>query len=414
MHRRVVVCGGGAMGTSSAYWLKLKDPGMSVTVLEQDPSYSKASTPLAVGGVRFQFSNRENIEMCKFSSNFFQNVNQHLRVDEDIDLNYHQKGYSFLLSSETVYGSESVLQTNVSLQRECGCPVSIAKLDEMMAMYPFLNPEGLHGCTYAELEAGEGWLDPALMLQAFKRKAQSIGVKYAKACATNFDVHNDKVTAVYTKDGVKHECDDVVMATGRHSHMMASILGVGDDIQVVPRKRYVHLVSCPNFVVKRSLAQLKSATAPHRPFPLLIDPTGYFVRPEGQQFVVGSSPHGEDADPDVDFDDFTIGEEANNDWYDHIWPNLATRIPAFEEARLTSTYVGHYDFNKKDQNAIIGKVPGAHSNVVWITGFSGHGMQQCPAAGRAVSELVLTDQFQTINLTRMHPKRDDLLEKNIV
>jgi len=39
------------------------------------------------------------------------------------------------------------------------------------------------------------------------------------------------------------------------------------------------------------------------------------------------------------------------------------------------------------------------------TGFSGHGLQHAPAAGRALSELILFRRFETIDLERFHCKR---------
>ena len=54
--------------------------------------------------------------------------------------------------------------------------------------------------------------------------------------------------------------------------------------------------------------------------------------------------------------------------------------------------------NTIDQNAIIGPHP-EMENVLLANGFSGHGLQQSPAAGRAVAELLSCDgQFETLDL----------------
>ena len=44
-------------------------------------------------------------------------------------------------------------------------------------------------------------------------------------------------------------------------------------------------------------------------------------------------------------------------------------------------------------------------NLFIATGFSGHGIMHAPATGLAISELILTNRFQTIDLTRFGPSR---------
>jgi L-2-hydroxyglutarate oxidase LhgO len=48
----VVIVGGGAMGSSTAYHLLRADPVLSVAVVERDSSYGQASTVLSDGNVR--------------------------------------------------------------------------------------------------------------------------------------------------------------------------------------------------------------------------------------------------------------------------------------------------------------------------------------------------------------------------
>lgn len=67
---------------------------------------------------------------------------------------------------------------------------------------------------------------------------------------------------------------------------------------------------------------------------------------------------------------------------------------------------------------MLGCHPDIH-NLIFINGFSGHGIQQCPAAGNAVSELILNDgKFSEIDLSRFGYKRvvenEPLFEINVV
>ncbi|CAB3995927.1 FAD-dependent oxidoreductase domain-containing 1, partial [Paramuricea clavata] len=110
--------------------------------------------------------------------------------------------------------------------------------------------------------------------------------------------------------------------------------------------------------------------------------------------------------------------EVDYDYFDtNIWPKLAYRIPAFERLKVTSAWAGFYDYNILDQNGIISSHPEIE-NFYLCNGFSGHGLQQSPAVGRAISELVIDGGFQTIDLSRFSFERfkDNklIIENNII
>ena len=67
----VVVVGGGVMGSSIAFHLVQRDPGLDVLVVERDPSYTQASSTLSVGNARVQFSLRENIQISLHAMKVF-------------------------------------------------------------------------------------------------------------------------------------------------------------------------------------------------------------------------------------------------------------------------------------------------------------------------------------------------------
>ena len=90
-------------------------------------------------------------------------------------------------------------------------------------------------------------------------------------------------------------------------------------------------------------------------------------------------------------------------------------MPAFEAIKVTGAWCCHYDFNTLDENAIIGTAPGL-DNFFILAGFSGHGLQQSPAMGRATSELVIHGEFRSLDLRRFGYERiltgEPLIEAN--
>jgi FAD-dependent oxidoreductase domain-containing protein 1 len=126
--------------------------------------------------------------------------------------------------------------------------------------------------------------------------------------------------------------------------------------------------------------------------PLLVDPSGVYVRPEGAMYITGGA-EAEDAETaanPTDFEpDWTLFEQV-------IWPTLAARIPAFEAIKPGRAWAGHYDYNTLDQNAVVGPHPEVE-NFIFANGFSGHGLQQAPAVGKALAELVVHGEYRSID-----------------
>jgi glycine/D-amino acid oxidase-like deaminating enzyme len=100
-----------------------------------------------------------------------------------------------------------------------------------------------------------------------------------------------------------------------------------------------------------------------------------------------------------------------------IWPALAERVPAFEAVRLLDTWAGHYEVNTLDHNAVIGPHPDL-PGFLFANGFSGHGLQQAPAVGRGLAELIATGRYQTLDLSPLGYERiarnEPIRELNVV
>jgi sarcosine oxidase len=387
----VIIAGGAAVGSATAYFLAgpLGFPADRVAVVERDPTYGEAATARSLGGIRQQFSTRENMAMSRFGMEFVKSIGQHLTVDGDVpDVGLKEQGYLFLATPEGL----PILKQNHATQRSMSADVELMDAPKLAERFPWLNTEGLAAGSFGR--SGEGWVDPYALLQAFRRKARNLGVAYLDDEIVAVDKQGGKVAGVTLKRQGRIACGTLVNAAGTRAHLLAAMAGV--NIPVRPRKRFVYVFDCRN---------------PPPRAPLTIDPTGVYFRPEGANFVCGVSPP-EDQDPDcLDFElDYALWEET-------VWPTLAHRVPAFEAIKLVRAWAGQYDYNTLDQNVILGPHPDC-SNLLLANGFSGHGLQQSPAAGRALAELIVYGAYHSIDLSRFSYDRvlrnDPIVELNVV
>ncbi|MCB1376264.1 MAG: FAD-binding oxidoreductase, partial [Rhodobacteraceae bacterium] len=146
--------------------------------------------------------------------------------------------------------------------------------------------------------------------------------------------------------------------------------------------------------------------------PLLIDPSGIWLRPEGRGFITGFAP------PEAqDCDDLPLDQPELAAFEDFVWPTLAARIPAFEALRLERAWAGYYEMNTFDHNAIVGPHP-ACDKLLFANGFSGHGLQQSPAVGRGLAEWIVHGGYRTLDLSPLGWARvlagQPLVERNVI
>ncbi|MDX1432688.1 MAG: FAD-binding oxidoreductase [Gammaproteobacteria bacterium] len=369
----VLIVGGGVIGSAVAYFLAASaEFGGRVVVIEAEPGYRECSTARSVGGIRQQFSTPENIEMSRFGAAFVKGAAQALGIDGEAPaLAFTEAGYLFLASGEAGLG---VMQANHATQRAHGASVALLAPADLAARFPWLATADLAAGSLGL--ADEGWLDPYALLQGFRRKARSLGAQYLHDRVVDLATDGRRVTGARLERSGAIAAGVVVNAAGTRAREVAAMAGV--ELPVFPRKRQVFVFAC-----REQLADC----------PLVIDPSGMYFRPESGNYICGISPEA-GADPDCrDFDiDYEIFE-------DRLWPLLAARVPAFEAIKLVNAWAGHYAYNTLDQNAILGPHPEVEG-LLFANGFSGHGLQQSPAVGRALAELVVHGEYRTLDLTR--------------
>ena len=363
----VVIIGGAVMGSFSAWFLRHQGFTGPVTVIERDASYEFSSTARSAASIRCQFGTPVNIALSLYGVDFFRAIKMHFGAAADIG--YREAGYLILGGPEAVQDR----LRGVTMQQAAGADIVALMPDEVRAQFPYLNTTDIGIGTFGR--TGEGWFDAWSLLTLVRRAARDRGVTYLDAEVSRLIADDTRVTSVQLASGETLLADTVVMAAGAASGRLCATAGV--DLSVSPRKRTVFNFRAP-------------LVAPN--FPMLFDSSGIWIRPEGQGFIGGIQPPA-DKDPDAT-GDFEPDHSLLEDPY---WPLLAHRIPAMEQLRLERSWAGHYEVNALDHNGIVGP----HDrliNLIFATGFSGHGVMHSPAAGRAVAEWITRGAYATINM----------------
>ncbi|MEQ9329745.1 FAD-dependent oxidoreductase [Thalassobaculum sp.] len=366
----VCIVGGGIMGLSTAVFLKRLEPGLSVCVVEPDPTYAFASTTLAAGGARRLFSRPENIEMSNYSIDFLKRFSAEMAVDGDApDIGWREEGYLFLVPPAAV----AMLQANVRLQESLGVEVVLMDAAELKRRYPSMTVDDVGA---AELSPRDGWCDPSSVLQGFRRMARALGVTFVQDRVTGLDETGGRVRRAVLEAGEPLVADRFVIAAGAWSAPVAASIGM--TLPISPMRRFEHFFD---------------TRMPIEPLPFVKDLARLAFRPEGTGYtgtVVNSDePRGVNFDPDP-----THFEAM-------VWPALAHRFPAFEATRCIRSWAGLYEVCELDGSPVIGNWRDRHPNVHVIAGFSGHGLMHAPAAGRGIAELIVHGEFRSIDLGRL-------------
>jgi FAD-dependent oxidoreductase domain-containing protein 1 len=356
----IVIIGGGAMGSSIAYHL-VSDANCTgkVIVVERDPTYARASSALSASSIRQQFSTPLNIHLSRYGIGFLRQASERLGVD----LGLKEPGYLFLASD----AGAAVLRANHAIQKGEGCAVELLEPAALRRRFPWMSSDGVALASHGT--ANEGWFDGPALMQAFRRQARERGAVYIAD-----EVVGLAPNAVTLRAGGRLEAGTIVVAAGPWSGDVAALAGIA--LPVEPRRRSVFV-----FDVRE----------PPGPMPLVIDPTGTWFRPEGRFYIGGATPADGNDPPGAPL------EVQQQEWDDMVWPVLAARVPAFEAAKVVNAWAGYYEYNTFDQNGIVGRHPRIES-LIFATGFSGHGIQQSPAVGRAVAELIVHGSYRTIDL----------------
>jgi FAD-dependent oxidoreductase domain-containing protein 1 len=370
----VVIVGGGIMGSSTAYSLMSADNKLKVAVVEMDPVYTRASTTLSMANVRIQFSLKQNIQISQYAFEVLERFEDTMAVGEDkLNIAYRREGNLFLIDEN----GRSVAKETLALQKSLDCRVDWWSPEKIKQHYPLYDMSGLVGGTFG---SQDGHFDAYAVLMGYKAKARALGAEYIKGEVVGLMSAGGRITGVKLTSGESLTSKFVINCAGAWAAKVAQMAGV--NLPVEP--------------VKRQVFALDPAVKPEGPLPLTILPSGLYFRTEtGDQILLGKSM---DEDP--------IGFDFNWDdkrFLEVLWPELAEFVPAFDTLKLVRGWAGLYAVNTLDGNAILGEWPDLKGFFL-ANGFSGHGLQQAPAVGRYLAELII-GLTPTLDLSIFRPER---------
>lgn len=371
----VIIVGGGVMGCATACYLLKYDPRLNVAILEMDPTYEKASTPLSDGNARIQFNIRENIQISQYGFEILKHFAEEMEVEGvRPDPAFRQQGNLFVLDE----ASREEAHEGWLLQTSLDGIVYWLTPEDVRREYPLYN---LKDCVAGTLGVQDGTMSPLAVLLGYKKKAISLGAKFIQAEVTEILKDRNQVIGVRLASGKVLNSNVVMNAAGAWAPKIAKTVDV--ELPIAPTKRQVTVI--------------ETNARPENVLPLLFLPSGMYIVHEGSGvFTVGKSFPTDY----VGYDDFTWERKT---FEEAIWPELVEYIPEFDRLKIMRGWAGLYEVNTLDDNAILGEWPRLKGFFL-ANGFSGHGFQQCHAVGRYVAELIL-QKTPSLDLSIFSPQR---------
>ncbi|MCA1815091.1 MAG: FAD-binding oxidoreductase [Acidobacteria bacterium] len=351
----VVIIGGGIVGSSVAYHLTERGC-REVLVVEREAHQGKGSTGKSMGGVRAQFSTPVNVQMSRYSIDFFSKFDEVVGYPAD----YRPHGYLFVATSERHL---DYLKANRERQAAMGVTnVALVSREEIEEIVPQLRTDDVVGGTFCPTD---GFVDPHSVMMGFMRRARERGARlWLDTRVTGIEVESGRVAAAETTRG-RIATGVVVNCAGAWAAGVAAMAGA--ELPVEPLRR--QLVPTEPF-----------DRLPQR-FPMVIDmTTGFHFRREGLGILLAWNDPEETPGFKTDFDPAFV---------EKILTRAASRVPVLADAQVNASraWAGLYEMTP-DHHAIIGQSPDVRG-LYFANGFSGHGVMHSPATGRVVAETIL-------------------------
>lgn len=394
----VVIIGSGIVGSSVAYHLA-QQGCTNVLVIEREAHQGKGSTGKSMGGVRAQFATPVNIQMSRYSIDFFS------RFDEVVGhpADYRAHGYLFCATTERHL---EYLKTNRKRQAALGVKnVELVSREDIAKFVPQLRVDDILGGTFCQTD---GFVDPHSVMMGFMLNARERGVRlWLDTQVTGIEVERGAGTAGVSSDpgSTTSRITGVMTTRGRVSTPIV-VNAAGAWAAEVARFAGSELPVEP---LRRQLVPTEPFDGLPQRFPMVIDmSTGFHFRREGKGILLAWNDPEETPGFKTDFDPGFV---------EKILTRAADRVPLLAEAEVNPrrAWAGLYEMTP-DHHAVIGPAPDV-AGLYFVNGFSGHGVMHSPASGRITADLILQGHSGLVDATQLNVARfasGQLLEETAV
>jgi FAD-dependent oxidoreductase domain-containing protein 1 len=342
-------------------------------VVERDRTYARASSWLAMGGIRQQFGSAVCARMVQHSVELWRDFDERARTPSHTPRAwFRQRGYLFLADD----ANADALMARESAQREAGVVQRRLSVDEIRALVPGLMVDDIR---FGLFGPDDGYADPREVLGGLRAMAEAAGAEYLDDDVTGIDSAGGRVSGVRLASGAHIAAPVIVNAAGASAGRVAALAGL--TVPVEPVRQLLFRCTLPYAWPAR--------------FPMVIDPGGVHWRHDDARaaggpdriilaFTKWDEPAGEN---------FTCDEAR---WENEFYPALVRRLPAAAEVSDVHGWAGLYEMTP-DHNPVLGEHPSL-GGLIFASGFSGHGLMMSPATGLVVSELVRLGESRTFDI----------------
>ncbi|MCY3601254.1 MAG: FAD-binding oxidoreductase [Gemmatimonadetes bacterium] len=383
------IAGGGVIGASIAFHLA-ELSGASVALFDRGEICS-GGTRRSCAIIRSHYSVASNTALTLRSLDVFRGFREALGED-DVACGFVNSGY-LILAGPGAFADR--LADNLARQRKLGADTWPIDRAEARELHPRLEVEDVAAIGW---EPASGYADPVATTRGYVTAARRRGVavfehtpvERLRVAPEGGHPAAGRVTGVATPDGTV-EAGCVVSAVGPWTRGLYSDSGLSDDAVEALRlevSRHVVLTFGGPSSYGPEIPVVKDLT---------VDNKMYFRPSDGGVVLVGTGDFGDPlGDPD------RMPPAAPRDLVSLQRAQIGARMPAFEGARLTDSWVGPYDITP-DWNPVLGPAPGL-PGLYLAYGFSGHGFKLAPAIGRCVAQSLL-GQTPDVDLAPYRPER---------